>query len=258
MDIRRAFSLVELSIVLVILGLLVGGILAGQSLIRAAELRSVISDYQRYKTATATFRDMYFGLPGDITSATLLWGKDNAACTGHSGTAATPGTCNGDGDLVMEQGAANGTSENFQFWKQLSLAGLIEGTYSGLSGPGSGHDAVLGTNTPRSRINTAGWSTRGDYGNNFAGDAWSFAGNYGNIDNFGSDNGVYGMEGAVLEPEEAWNIDTKLDDGKPGMGMVYGQNWGACSTATSATDRSKDYKLDTTSAVCSLWFLRQH
>ncbi len=55
----NAFSLVELSIVLVILGLLVGGVLSGQSLIRAAELRSITEDYARYVTATHTFKDKY-------------------------------------------------------------------------------------------------------------------------------------------------------------------------------------------------------
>ena len=65
-----AFSLVELSIVLVILGLLVGGVLSGQSLIRAAELRSVTTEYSRYTTAISSFRDKYFALPGDMSNAT--------------------------------------------------------------------------------------------------------------------------------------------------------------------------------------------
>ncbi len=54
---KNGFSLVELSIVLVILGLPTGGILAGQSLIRAAELRSVSTEYNRFVTATQSFRD---------------------------------------------------------------------------------------------------------------------------------------------------------------------------------------------------------
>ncbi|PZU43073.1 MAG: prepilin-type cleavage/methylation domain-containing protein, partial [Sphingomonas sp.] len=65
----HGFSLVELSIVLVILGLLTGGILGGQSLIRAAEIRSIGVDFNRFSTATYTFRDKYMGLPGDITNA---------------------------------------------------------------------------------------------------------------------------------------------------------------------------------------------
>ena len=72
---RAAFSLVELSIVLVILGLLTGGILTGQNLIRAAELRSVVTEFQTYQTAVMTFRDKYFALPGDMTNATDFWGE---------------------------------------------------------------------------------------------------------------------------------------------------------------------------------------
>ena len=72
---RSAFSLVELSIVLVILGLLTGGILSGQSLIRAAELRSVTTEYSRYTAATYSFRDKYFALPGDMSNAESFWGS---------------------------------------------------------------------------------------------------------------------------------------------------------------------------------------
>lgn len=60
---RRAFSLVELSIVLVILGLLVGGILAGRALIHASELRGVHTEFNQYKTAVMAFRNKYLLYP---------------------------------------------------------------------------------------------------------------------------------------------------------------------------------------------------
>jgi prepilin-type N-terminal cleavage/methylation domain-containing protein len=60
---KAAFSLVELSIVLVILGLLTGGILTGQNLIRAAELRAVVTEFNRYQTAVRTFEDKYSPFP---------------------------------------------------------------------------------------------------------------------------------------------------------------------------------------------------
>ena len=58
----RGFSLVELSIVLVILGLLVGGVLGGQALIRSSEIRSLIVDKDKYITAVQTFKNKYNGL----------------------------------------------------------------------------------------------------------------------------------------------------------------------------------------------------
>ena len=101
----HAFSLVELSIVLVILGLLVGGILGGQSLIRAAELRSVAVDKDKFTTAINAFRVKYSAIPGDMTNATDYWGTfstDNITCAYdlHPGTQ----TCNGNGNAKVGDG----------------------------------------------------------------------------------------------------------------------------------------------------------
>ena len=79
---RSAFSLVELAIVLVILGLLTGGILSGQALIAAAEVRKAATQFTRYQAAVWTFRDKYFAMPGDMTNADKFW---TAAGVGPSG-----------------------------------------------------------------------------------------------------------------------------------------------------------------------------
>ena len=68
------FTLVELSIVLVILGLLVGGVLTGQSLIHAAELRAVTTEHDKFVTAINTFRDKYMALPRRMSNAVRYWG----------------------------------------------------------------------------------------------------------------------------------------------------------------------------------------
>ena len=100
---NKGFTLVELSIVLVILGLLVGGVLSGQSLIRAAELRSITAQQQRFVTSINAFRDKYFALPGDMTNAQSFWGVANATpstCYSTAGTGTQ--TCNG---MVTEKSA---------------------------------------------------------------------------------------------------------------------------------------------------------
>ncbi len=98
----NGFSLVELSIVLVILGLLTGGILSGQNLIRAAELRAVTTEFSAYQTAVMTFKDKYFALPGDMRNATDFWGSaGGSGVIGDGCEAGTPTgtqTCNGNGD----------------------------------------------------------------------------------------------------------------------------------------------------------------
>ena len=257
---KHAFSLVELSIVLVILGLLTGGILTGQSLIRASELRSVTTEYQRYITATQTFRDKYFALPGDMNNATRFWGDDNAACADAAIPNGTPGTCNGNGNGGLEWAGASATGERFQFWKHLSLAGVIEGTYSGLAGSNaSGRESIAGTNVPSSKISTAAWSIISDL-TVHSGSTVTYGGfSYGNA--FGFGGGVAGdwPNAAILRPEEAWNIDTKMDDGRPGTGRIIARYWNnACGAGgASETDTANStYNLSSTTLQCMIYFVR--
>ena len=150
-----------MSIVLVILGLLTGGILSGQALIRAAELRSVSSQFQTYQAAIFSFRDRYMALAGDMNIATRFWGFDDTApgCTNRTGAAnaGAAGTCDGDGDGLLYTVTAGQSGERTEFWRQLARAGLIEGNYTGKAGPSHNAHAILGENVPRTRISGAGW-----------------------------------------------------------------------------------------------------
>ena len=260
---QRGFSLVELSIVLVILGLLTGGILAGQSLIRASEIRAVVSEYQRYATATQTFRDKYLSVPGDMSNATRFWNRqvNQAWCvTNSSASVTTPGTCDGDGDGLVENtaGAVSQSSERFQIWRQLANAGLIEGNYSGYTGSTAVDAPVVGDNTPPGKVATTGWSAyaRGNY----AGlTAYLFAGDYGN--ELSLTRWTSGTGSGFLKAEEVWSIDTKLDDGKPGKGFIFVWNIGECTDAGtgagSETNTSASYLLTATTTNCGIHFLRQ-
>src|SRR5271163_852919 len=65
---EQCFTLIELSIVLVIIGLIVGGVLVGQDLIKAAEIRATVAQVEKYNAAVNTFRTKYNGIPGDIVN----------------------------------------------------------------------------------------------------------------------------------------------------------------------------------------------
>jgi len=218
---QKAFSLIELSIVLVILGLLTGGILAGQSLIRAAELRAVSTEFSRYHTAIQTFRDKYFAIPGDFRDATRFWQRQSSSncTTNSSATVNTAGTCDGSGDGLITQGAAVSVSAEFaQFYRQLALAGLIEGSYSGLAGPSNVWHAVPGQNVPASKLANATWAAVW-WQTQPGSSTMLFNGNYGNTLVIGKATTAEPSDG-ILKPEEAWNIDTKTDDGKPATGST--------------------------------------
>lgn len=257
----RAFSLVELSIVLVILGLLVGGILAGQSLIRASELRAVTAEFDRYVVATRAFRNKYMGLPGDILNATDFWGTAGA-CPGTTSTGSTtPATCNGNGNGQLQVTFA-GSNETFRYWQQLANAGLIEGTYTGVSAlEGSPLDlySALGSNVPRSKLSNAGWAIY-HLGTITESNLNYYGANYGNIFFYGAQSG-YTTYRAALPPEEAWNIDTKIDDGKVATGMVTGIEFqGGISTpcgdlaASASSLAHSTYVLNDTRPNCALIF----
>lgn len=242
---RAAFSLVELSIVLVILGLLVGGILAGQSLVRAAELRSVSTDFTRYYTAVNTFRDKYFFLPGDMPNATRVWGDEGAgSCPDAAIANGNPGTCNGNGDGLIADGVSVfNSTESSRAWQMLNLAGMVEGNYVGLYWP-----TRRGVNIPASRVRTGAFSFTTGYSVRTA-----------NALIAGSEqSGDVQMTGGFLTPEEAWNIDSKMDDGHPGRGKITalgaavagnitpncsGANWTVWGTAYVLTNTSPDCNL---------------
>lgn len=256
---KSAFSLVELSIVLVILGLLTGGILAGQSLIRAAEIRSVSTDVQKIISGVNVFRDKYMGLPGDITNATRFWGDNAAQCADAAIANGTPGTCNGNGDGLMYRALAhNNTGEIFQAWNQLALTGLIEGSYTGLNGPSHiSYHSIPGTNVPAGKIANTGWSISGRIGM-FPGNPSMYAVEYGAFHLIYGTAGTSETDGKALRPEELWNVDTKTDDGRPASGKIIARYWNSeCSLAddggNASTDLNASYNLTDTDIECAFY-----
>lgn len=266
MNMKQAFSLVELSIVLVILGLLTGGILTGQNLIRAAELRSVVTEFQNYQSAINTFRDKYFDIPGDMSNAEDFWGT-MATGTCPNATAGTgTQTCNGDGDGSLGVAtAASRTGESFTFWQHLANAGLIDGSYTGIAGTAGAADHDGGVNSPKSKLSNAGWGIR-DSGT-MSGDSNWFDGVLGNNLLIGAladatDNSRH--SGDIFVPEEAWNIDTKVDDGMPAIGRLVVRNRVNCAVdsagaalttgAAMAAKLDSKYNLTETAQECALAF----
>jgi prepilin-type N-terminal cleavage/methylation domain-containing protein len=225
---KHAFSLVELSIVLVVLGLLVGGVLSGRSLIRASELRSVTTEYLSFHTAVRAFRDKYFFLPGDMTNATDFWGTDPAGC---GSSAANLGvTCNGNGDGRI--------TENPAAWEHLANSGLIAGSYRG----GADHPC---TSTPAYLSEVCPSAKIGNYW--FLGRITAALG-----------NGLI-VGGSRMTPNEVWNIDTKADDGKPGVGKIY--YYGSASNCTDSAvsyDPVANYLLTSDSKLCGVQFVNQY
>lgn len=108
---QRGFTLVEIAIVLVIIGLLLGGVLKGQELINSAKVRSLNDKFSGVTAAWYAFQDRYRGIPGDY----------NQAAANISST-----LTDGQGN-----GLVNTNGERGQVWAHLAAAGMISGQYSG-------------------------------------------------------------------------------------------------------------------------------
>lgn len=248
---KHGFSLVELSIVLVILGLLTGGILSGQSLIRASELRSVSTDTERYLTSIYTFRDKYMALPGDFKDATKFWtAQHTTAATCATMASTTQATCDGNGDGVLAY--STGSQEPFRAWQHLANAGLVEGTYAGVD-DGSNHAARAAYNVPAGKFSNSAFCFR-----NITGGPLHFSTARGNSIYFGGTeaSGNRDCDTPILKAEEAWNIDLKADDGKPGMGKM--RTFNATSRpqcVTSDDPAASEYRVSSASPGCNLVIL---
>mgnify|MGYP003385900906 CR=1 FL=1 len=259
---KYAFSLVELSIVLVILGLLVGGVLTGRSLIHAAELRAVSTEYTRYFTAVQSFRDKYFALPGDMNNAASFWGAADGSTGNTAGCATTAGTgtqtCNGNGNGVIEN-AASSSNEAFRFWQQLANVGLISGNYVGIT-QGTTNSSATATNSPASKLANGYW-----YSSNLPTQSANgnfFDGTYGNYLALGGLVTNQWPYVSLFIPEELWNIDTKLDDGKPATGKIVAAavslSLAFCTNASGtnaqiSANMAADYNLTVTVERCILF-----
>jgi prepilin-type N-terminal cleavage/methylation domain-containing protein len=120
---QSGFTLIEIAIVLVIIGLLLGGILKGQELITQGRIRNVSNDFQSVTAAINLYQDRYRALPGDDPGAEARWtATDNTTTKGSgdgtigTGTAGTPA-----------YNSATASDESRLFWQHLRLAGLVGG-----------------------------------------------------------------------------------------------------------------------------------
>ncbi len=245
---QKGFSLVELAIVLVIIGLITGGILTGQDLIRASELNSIYADVNKFKTAFNTFKLKYNAMPGDMSNATSYWGAET--CPGSASATGATGTCNGDADGIIDyiDWTTISGNESYRVWEHLSLAGLIPGSYTGLPATGVSTTAgVAGVSLPGSRSNSVFAMVTITAGSYLSSVFYNLYGNM--IGNYRADFTT------SLTPPELNSLDAKYDDGRPGYGAISAQN-STVSTGCTSTDVASTaaYILTTTTATCWAYF----
>lgn len=115
---QSGFTLIEIAIVLVIIGLLLGGILKGQELINSARVKNLSSDFRNVPVFIYGYQDKFRTLPGD-----------DPAADAHLGTSADQATASeGDGIIDGDWNSTSAADESFLFWQHVRLAGLAPGS----------------------------------------------------------------------------------------------------------------------------------
>ena len=182
---QSGFTLVEIAIVLVIIGLLLGGVLKGQELIDQSKIKRVINDFNNITAAVYTYQDRYKALPGDDLNAAARW---PTAIAGASAVSA--GNGNSIINATLGQVFTGGGNEGGFAWEHLRASGLVTGNMASVA------TAATPELTP-------------------------FNSNYG----FGASASAYGLGigpifCASLPPKAAEQLDRQLDDGTPGTGNI--------------------------------------
>jgi len=208
---QHGFTLVEIAIVLVIIGLLLGGVLKGQEMINSAKVKNLANDFRTIPLFIYGYQDKFKRLPGD-----------DSAVVAHLGTSATlattPAGSQGNGVIEGNWNSTTMTDESVLFWQHIRLAGLVTGSTDFADEAKAGLPA-----------NAEG----GRFGLQMAPPIKGLSGSY-----YACSSGIGG--------KLAQQLDISLDDGAPDKGTLRAQETTTDATAVGATayENTKNY------AVC--------
>jgi prepilin-type N-terminal cleavage/methylation domain-containing protein len=190
---RSGFTLVEIAIVLVIIGLLLGGVFKGQEMITQGRIKAAINDFSGVTAAYYAYLDRYKALPGDDIQANSRWPLLLPSSTSGNGDGTISGAYNATGPAV---------SESQFFWMHLRAAGLITGSAASGAQPLNSAGGIIGVQTGNGAVPAAEVLESNGAGTGFAG---------------------FMICSSGLSDRVAAAVDRQLDDGVPNTGSIRAQ-----------------------------------
>jgi len=287
---HSAFSLVELSIVLIIIGLLVAGVVGGSSLIKSAELRSVMSEARNYGIITNSFFVSYDALPGDIVKSQFVPPSNSSLSYECNGDADGKIEFNNNWGIVPTAANIKNVAEGLCAIYQLKDSGMLQSEnftsiVTDVAKFKTDSGMIAGTHYPKSKMKGSGWVydyVSGVDTNAKSSDSWISPGNEpepANVvflvgEKLGSDSTAKGEVSAYiptphtatvpneispsLTPPDARSIDSKIDDGLPKSGKVRASggtdNMNGCVWNSVVGNANNFYRPETDFKSCILGF----
>ncbi len=231
----RGFTMIELAVVLVIIGLIVGSILVGHNLYDTSQKSKIMREAEEINTALLAFKLKYGQLPGDFSQATVIWGNVFGWPVGE--------TQDGNGNGMIPLCSA----ETRRVFEHLSLADMTKGRYNP---DGASPADQVGVTFPRATLETHGYRVMSE---NYSGSFAHFANK--NMLNMGQQNNSGCLDGgaAPFTPREAWALDVKYDDGEAEKGRIW--NYGASCVNWMAGGTFPYLVTNDSTKTCSFFYL---
>lgn len=219
---NKAFSLIELSIVILIIAILIVITSAATKITYSSKLKKIYSDFAIYDRAFKEFSFQYNQLPGDLPSHFNFWSDANYG--------------DGNGDILWY-------SEGYYAWQHLSKAALIVGSFDGTTN--ATYDAIAESNVPKTQLTDILWSAFGDSSkNNYS----LFIGK--------STSSLTRIDENSLSPKASFFLDHKFDDSYPETGSVrIDLALTNSNCIDDITDNPKNYNKSSDTESCDLYFI---